>query len=824
MGIVKKIFLLISILLLFFVAVIFFFTKYKSDFIKESITKSINEVISADCSFEDIDLSAFKNLTNISISIKNIYVKEESNFENDTLFFAKECQLYLPLIKLLTNNIYFSTIEINDGMINLYKSDQHTNFNIFKSNSSDVDVNKKFFNRIKIFNSDFKYSELQKNNKIFFNIKDLDITSKSNNNFYLNGNLYCDDLIFSKNHLDNKQLYLNGNVNIKKNQIDYKFVKLKIDDLESESVSGNINEWRSFNIEFDFKNQKIVNVRKNCPEYLDYLFESISLNSLISFNGNIIKEDESLVNPKVNVKYFVQDGSLRFNKSKLNLQGMKFSGKVSNGEYANLSSTKFTFDNFFAKTKYSEFSGDFFIENLQDFFMNLDMKTKIGGSDLELLLKKDNVETITGNLFVACNYSGKFSFNNEFKNKFLASKYNFKLDAKNFSYKLNNFKNAFNIEFLDANLNNKKFDVYKSYITSGESDFEFSGKILNIPEYILGKKTNFFLQGSTNSTYVNLDDLFKKNKTIELNEDEFVIPKWVNLQINMTSKNFTYNSFDALNLTTDFLIDNQVLNLRNTKTSALNGQFEGDMQLYKTIEDELKLSTNFNFNSINIRQAFNSFNNFNQSFIESKHIKGIGTANVNLSAVWDNSMNFIKERLTMNSNLTIERGELINFKPLRNLSNFVNVEDLKDVKFSKLENKIEIKDNLITIPEMQIISSALSLIVSGTHSLNNEINYDITLLLSELMSNEFRKKNTKINKEIGEIKSNNEGLSAIYLKMIGTTDDTKIEFDNIKFRAKINNKIEKEKKIVNEIIKNINDTVDEKKDIAPEIEWDDDSI
>ena len=110
MGVVKKIFLIISTLLFLFVAVIFFFTKYKSDFIKESITNSINEVISADCSFEDIDLSAFKNLTNISISIKNIYVKEESNFENDTLFFAKECQLHLPLIKLLTNNIYFSTI------------------------------------------------------------------------------------------------------------------------------------------------------------------------------------------------------------------------------------------------------------------------------------------------------------------------------------------------------------------------------------------------------------------------------------------------------------------------------------------------------------------------------------------------------------------------------------------------------------------------------------------------------------------------------------------------------------------------------------------
>ena len=824
MGLVKKTFFLVSTLLFLFVAAIFFFTEYKSDLIKESITNSINDVISADCSFEEIDLSAFKNLTNISISIKNICIKEESDFENDTLFFAKECQFYLPLIKLLTNNIYFSTIEINDGIINLFKSDQHANFDIFKFTKSENNYTKNLFKRIKIFNSDFKYSELNKNNESFFNIKSLDIISKGNNDFYLNGDLYCDDLIFNKNHLDNKQLYLNGNINIKKNQIDYKFDELKIDDLESESVSGNITNWRSFKIEFDFKKQNIISVRKNCPEYLDYLFEDISLNSLISFSGNIIKDGESLKNPRVNIKYLVEDGSIKFDKSKLNLQSIRFTGIVSNGEYANLSSTKFTFDNFFAKTKYSEFSGDFFIENLQDFFINVNIKTKIGGSDLVMVLKKDNVESITGNLFLACNYSGKFSFNNDFKNKFLESKYDFKVDANNFSYKLSNFKNIFNIEFLDARLNHKKFDVYKSYITSGESDFEFNGKILNFPEYILGKKTNFFLQGSTNSTYVNLDDLFKKNKTTELNKDEFVIPKWVNLQINMTSKNFTYKSFDALNLTTNFLIENQVLKLKNTKAFALNGQFEGDAQLYKTIGNELKLSTIFNFSSINIRQAFNSFNNFNQSFIESKHIKGIGSANINLSAVWDNKMNFIKERLTMNSNLSIEKGELINFKPLRNLSNFVNVEDLKDVKFSKLENKIEIKDNLITIPEMQIVSSALSLIVSGTHSLNNVINYDITLLLSELMSNEFRKKNTKINNEIGEIKSNNEGLSTIYLKMIGTTEDTKVEFDNIKFRAKINNKIEKEKESIKEILKNINDTLDEKKDVAPEIEWDDDGI
>ena len=254
MGLVKKIFFLVSTLFFLFVALIFIFTEYKSDLIKESITNSINDVISADCSFEDIDLSAFKNLTNISISIKNICVREESNFENDTLFFAKECQFYLPLLNLLTNNIYFSTIEINDAIVNLYKSDQHINFDIFKFNKSENDYTKNLFKKIKIFNSDFKYFELQKNNKSFLNIKSLDIISKGNNNFYLNGDLFCDDLIFNENQMDNKQLYLNGNINIKKNQIDYKFDELKIDDLKSESVSGNINGWRSFKIEFDFNN------------------------------------------------------------------------------------------------------------------------------------------------------------------------------------------------------------------------------------------------------------------------------------------------------------------------------------------------------------------------------------------------------------------------------------------------------------------------------------------------------------------------------------------------------------------------------------------
>ena len=107
--------------------------------------------------------------------------------------------------------------------------------------------------------------------------------------------------------------------------------------------------------------------------------------------------------------------------------------------------------------------------------------------------------------------------------------------------------------------------------------------------------------------------------------------------------------------------------------------------------------------------------------------------------------------MKINSYLSIEKGELIDFKPLESLSGYVSLDELKHVRFSNLENSIEVENELVKIPAMEIKSSALSVYISGTHSFNNEIDYNVTLLLSELLSGKFRQKNTTI-KEFGEEK------------------------------------------------------------------------
>ena len=123
---------------------------------------------------------------------------------------------------------------------------------------------------------------------------------------------------------------------------------------------------------------------------------------------------------------------------------------------------------------------------------------------------------------------------------------------------------------------------------------------------------------------------------------------------------------------------------------------------------------------------------------------------------------------------------------------------------------------------MEIKSSALSVFLSGEHSFNQEINYEITLLLSELLSSSFRSENTKIT-EFGEEKKDGEIFNTIYFKMTGNTESPKISLDKIRFMEDLKNNITKEKDIINTIIKQ--DVLQkEEKDIIEsgediEIEW-----
>ena len=76
---------------------------------------------------------------------------------------------------------------------------------------------------------------------------------------------------------------------------------------------------------------------------------------------------------------------------------------------------------------------------------------------------------------------------------------------------------------------------------------------------------------------------------------------------------------------------------------------------------------NNSLKELNIRNTFLAFDNFKQDFITAEHIKGIGTAEIQMQASWKPGFIFEKEELKVKSHLVIEQGELIQFKPLETI-------------------------------------------------------------------------------------------------------------------------------------------------------------
>jgi hypothetical protein len=208
---------------------------------------------------------------------------------------------------------------------------------------------------------------------------------------------------------------------------------------------------------------------------------------------------------------------------------------------------------------------------------------------------------------------------------------------------------------------------------------------------------------------------------------------------------------------------------------------------------------NINLNKVDIRELFYQCENFGQNVLVDKNIKGKVTSKIMLLATSDAAMDIDLNSINSTADIEINQGELIQFEPLRELSKFISLDELKNVSFSQLKNQIEIKNRTIIIPQMDITSSAISISASGTHTFENIIDYHLKLLLSDVLSRKA-KKAKKENEEFGVIADDGLGKTNIFISMKGPINNPKIGYDGKGAQQKIKNDLVQEKQSLKKIL------------------------
>ena len=155
--------------------------------------------------------------------------------------------------------------------------------------------------------------------------------------------------------------------------------------------------------------------------------------------------------------------------------------------------------------------------------------------------------------------------------------------------------------------------------------------------------------------------------------------------------------------------------------------------------------------------------------------------------------------------LAISNGELNNLETLQEIANYLRsnkwvapfvdedrfAERMRTIKFSKLENVIEVKNRIITIPLMAIKSSAMDISAKGRHTFDNQIDYAIGFNLRDLLV-----------KKDQEWTEQDDGLGkSMYISMKGTVDQPVFAVDRELAKQMRKEAMEAEKSNVKALLK-----------------------
>jgi len=820
--IIKRIFqtlLGISLLLLISGFVITYFFSNK---VEKTVINKIHEQMTSELQLGNVAFSIYENLPSASVKITDLLAFEKEGFDNDTLFYAKNTYIELSIIDIILGTVDIKRVVVDNGNIKIkYDSDDNPNFDIFKTNEKSK--NKLTLNNLLLIDTDISF----KRKEVNLNWKTQEaVIGFAEKNIIINAKIFSEKLIVNnRDYIHKKQVALHTTLEVKKDSIlIQKGSTVHIENVKIE-LSGEVFQGKIIDLDFACEEQELNNIINHTPEYLKSIYRSFNANGIVNCNGNIKGLISKGSNPYLDMVCNIEKGNFNLKSRPFILKNVRLNAKINNGEQSDFKNTKIEISNFDAKTENGFLKGNFSIQNLNKYYLSANLNSSWDLAEINHYFEDSPFYNLQGKLNANTQYSGYISFDNKFTNYFLAAKHTSKTNFKEASFTYKNFPLGFNFNTAECIFKNNRIEVKNSAFTIADSDLDFAGDINDLIGYILKKKDTIDITGKLKSTYMKFDELLTL-KDISEGKDAGTMPNWISADLNTNITTFSYNDFIASDIKGQLIYKNKSLTGDDIRLNSLNGSIVGNFKFYESKNNKLTLYSQLNLKQLNIRNAFLAFNNFNQDFITSEHIKGIGTAEIQMQATWKPDFIFEKEELKVKSHLVIEKGELIQFKPLESLSDYVSLEDLKTVQFSTLENTIEIENKVVTIPTMEIKSSALSVFISGSHTFEQEIDYRIKLLLSELMSTKFRKKNTQVKKtEFGEVKENGKIFNTIYFKMTGNSENPNISFDGIRFREDVQKGITQEKETITDIIKeDILLTKEQEKQEKGQdviIEWDD---
>ena len=831
------------------------------DEVKEYMIQELNKNLKTKVIIDskNIKLSLIRNFPYASLDFKNVTVLESqiSNsstaskgkkkyLKQDTLFSSENLSLQFNLIDIISRNYVVKKITAQSGNLFLRSgTNGSVNWDVWKRDCDTTTSSEESVLNLEKFQFDnisLRYIDYKSKTNISCAINKGIISGEFSGKKYdlsVNGDLLVHQFYMdSVNYINKKpvKLDMNLDVNNEKNSYEFSDATVFISDLKV-TVEGKYTESNPAYIDLYLKgkNMDIQSVLSLFPEEYHKHISDYDSDGEFYCNAHIIGKWDDLNSPEMKADFGITKSEITQLSSGIVLKDVCLLGIY----YSSSEKDFLDLKTFSASLANGSVSGNMRIDNLASPLLHTSLHANLLLNDIQNLLKIDTiweypVESLEGSMKIKMEYRGRLNNNGkysraDFENMQLTGE----ITLENSEMKIKNSSLAFDSINGSFSLDNNTVNVNSFSGKTPKSDFHLNGFLKNILAYSFTEDADINVDATFQSNVFDLNE-FLTNEGESLKRDtvyEISFSSRVNFNLNSHINKLLFRRFEAENIRGIFQLRNQKLIADPISFSTMGGSVTASGMIDASMHSIVLITCHSNLNKLNINKLFYQLEDFGQNTITHNNLKGIGTADVQFASVWKPDLSVDMNKIYVRSNLVIEKGELIQFEPMKALSKYISVSELENIKFSRIQNQIEIKNQMILIPKMDIQSNALDITLSGTHTFENEIDYHVKVLMSDVLFQKARK-DKKENDEFGIVEDDKSGKTSLFISMTGTVDNPVIKYDKQGAKKNLKENLAEEKQTLKQILIDEfgwfkNDTSVSKKDKPKDdgkfiIKWDDD--
>ncbi|MCX6232208.1 MAG: hypothetical protein NTZ33_11760 [Bacteroidetes bacterium] len=786
---------------------------YNQDSIKKIFISEINKSLQTEISVKDIEFSIFDKFPNASLCFKEIVAKDATTDSiKDTLLIAKSLYLEFNIMDLYYKQYRIKNIELNDAAIKLKVDiDGNDNYHFWKPSTNQDKTTFNFsLKKVSFNNVNIKYFD--KANQQYYDILLQNAMAKgdfSNDIQVLNlkGDLVVHhfqsgDMVYFKN--EKAKLDVGGNINTLEKSVEILHGNLMLNDL-SFLVNGKIfyaENHKTLQLKITGNDLKLHHFIKEFPEKYQSYLNNYESKGKLNFTMDISGEYGNEHFPLVTADFNLQQGEIYHKTTKARLSNVVIKGNYSNAENTKEKKAVLSIQQFACRLKNGTINASFTYTDFNNPYIDCNANASLELNDVAEFVKSAQLKTMQGKLVLNLNYKGKVNTKALKIADFINSQTTGQASLSNVQVELNNDTRTYRNFNAVFNFTNNDIEIQSFSGNISNSDLSMKGYFRNVIPYLFLENQKIEINADLYSNNMDVDELMNK-KVTNTSRGEFQLSDNYNFSLLLHAKKIKYKKFNAANVSGKLSYLNHVLKAEDLEMESLGGKIKGILMVDGSQKGKFLISCDINTEKINATQAFYVFDDFGQNSMKANNISGLITANIQFAALFNLYLQIDKKTIWSKINLKIENGKLINYPPLMKLSKFIDADDLKEVNFKTLQNQIIIKDENISIPAMEIQSSAINLGIAGEHQFSNTINYRIQLLLSELSSKKrkLKKQQQQSNQEFGYEEDDGLGRSKLFLKVTGTIDNPHFSYDTKGLKEKLKLDFKNEKTNLNNILK-----------------------